>query len=116
MKTKLLLLLFLFAFKLTTFAQNKVIKYCEVLIYRNGFNTIGKVKISTGKVDSLFSIKDNNLKIELQKVDILKTVPDVLNYMSSIGWSLVTLATTGDYTLYFKREFDPSELSTTSNH
>ena len=116
MKTKLLLLLFLIAFKLPAFAQNKVVKYCEVIGY-NGetFNREkSKFLLSIGIVDSLFSSKDTNLKVQLQKVNSLKTSSDVLNYMSSIGWTLVTISV-GDR-FYFKKEFDPSELTTISNH
>ncbi len=116
MKTKLLLLLFLSAFKLTTFAQNKVVKYCEVEIF--GYNSENlKTKITIGKVDSLFSIRNSNLADQFQKVNSLKTVPDVLNYMALIGWSLFGNTASGsraeDKFFYFKKEFDPSELNST---
>lgn len=115
MKTKLLLLLLLSAFKLTTFAQNKVVKYCVVQAEPKAFSRdweIVTVKLSMGKVDSLFNFKTPNMKNQLQKVTSFDNRPDVLNYMSSIGWSLVTISA-GDR-FYFKKEFDPSELSSTT--
>lgn len=111
MKTKLLLLLFLFAFKLPTFAQQKVVKYCEVFVGGSGIKITATIYM--GKVDSLFSPKDPNIIVQLQKVNTLKTKADVLNYMSYLGWSLVTVTQHEFfYFFYFKREFDPSELTT----
>lgn len=116
MKNKyLLLLVFLFT-SISSFAQNRNIKYCEVVTYERGFSANHLViEISLGQVDSLFSLKDDKLKAQLLKVNNLKTASDVLNYMSSLGWSFIavtSISTGGTNRYYFKKEFDPSELAT----
>ncbi len=117
MKIKYLLLLFFVAFKLPAFAQNKIVKYCEVVTSERGFSA-GNIVVtfSIGKIDSLFSPKDPNIKSQLQKLTTFKTASDILNYMSSIGWSFInvtSIATSGSNRYYFKREFDSSELNAT---
>lgn len=116
MKTKLLLLLFLLAFKLPAFAQNKVVKYCEVTSVETGLspnNHNAKTIIVMGSIDSLFSFKNPDIKIQLQKVNSIRNRTDLLNYMSYIGWTLIHVQSDQ---FYFKKEFDPLELATTNNH
>jgi len=117
MKTKYLLFLMLLTFKLPAFAQNKIVEYCEVNCETKAFshnNEMIIVKLVIGKVDSLFSFKDSKFKLQLQKVTSFDNRPDVLNYMTLIGCSLVSTA--NDQRFYFKKEFDLSELATTNNH
>ena len=66
-----------------------------------------------GKVDSLFSFKNIFTKENLNKVISFRTVPDALNYMASLGWTLTTSTVDHSYLqkFYFKREFDRSELT-----
>ena len=97
-------------------AQHKIMKYCQVRTYDGGFS--GKkfiVVISTGKVDSLFKLKDTTYKKQLQKITTLTTNTDVLNYMALKSWTLCQSNWVGDgrdmFIFIFKREFDESELS-----
>jgi len=120
MKNKYLLLFVFLLTGICSFAQNKITKYCEVVTgYSGGFSSRFIVEIDLGKVDSLFLLKDNQIKVQLQKVKTLKTNTDVLNYMSSLHWFLVVIVANGqlkgDMHFYFKKEFDPSELLTTKD-
>jgi len=82
---------------------------------KNGWTTKRIATISFGEQFNLFSFKDSTVINQLQKVNDLKTETDVLNYMASIGWRLVNFNYTGMYgaieVMYFKREFDKSELA-----
>ncbi|MBN9383245.1 MAG: hypothetical protein J0H74_20995 [Chitinophagaceae bacterium] len=63
-------------------------------------------------MDSLFSFKDTTIVSNLVKVKTLKTLPDVLNYMSSLGWAPVSgMPPYLSASICFRREFDSSELS-----
>ncbi len=111
---RLIYLIILLSFStILTHAQDKIVKYCEIDIQEVGLSG-GKfrVELFIGKVDSLFSPQNINVKNDMQKVKSLSTAPDVLNYMSSLGWSLVTVTgITGRKYLYFKKEFKLSDLN-----
>lgn len=97
-------------------AQNKVDKYCQVLVTNKGFvkNLKQIMKISFGDDKGLFSFKDSIVMQQLRTVDHFTSATDVLNYMSRIGWTLVNVhypVTYGTEILYFKKAFDSSELA-----
>lgn len=109
---KLFLLMVLTCGVLNAFAQTKVTKYCEVDV---GFRAVSKRRqclLSVGVVDSLFSLKDTSYIVKLKKVNQFVTVPDLLNYMQSMGWLLAgsSFFGTSNIDFYFKKEFDSSEL------
>lgn len=97
----------------SSIAQNKITRYCEIESDRIGRQE--HLRLSKNKVDSLFSFRDSTIKNNLDKVSTFKTVPDALNYMSSLGWRLITATManwqTTEIRFYFKKEFDPSEIS-----
>lgn len=74
------------------FSQNKLTRYCEI---ETGGSTgragskLRWVSISTGNLDSLSLFKSVNIQSNLEKVATLKSEADVLNYMDSLGWTLV---------------------------
>lgn len=88
-------------------AQNKVDKYCQVTVFN-------KARISIGEYRGVFALKDTSEYNELKFVNNLKTAVDVLNYISKLGWTVVNIHAAGLNTamevLYFKKEFDISEL------
>lgn len=113
MKQLLLLSLFLFIFLSFAFAQKKVDRYCYINVEEKSPLVKQNVHLYFGSIDSLFSFKDSNELIKLKMVTKLTEAADVLNYMSNIGWKLVSLTShsINDPTLfYFKKEFDSSEL------
>lgn len=73
-----------------------------------------KTKISFGLKKELFAPKDTTILQKLNYVNQLTTEADVLNYMTGLGWKLVDIHAGGLYTateiIYFKKEFDSSEL------
>jgi predicted PurR-regulated permease PerM len=95
-------------------AQNKITRYCEI-VTNVGSKDKAHIKFTQGEVDSLFSFKDGTIKNNLNKVSSLKSISDLLNYMSSLGWTLVTATMAlwdgTNIRFYFKKEFDPSEIS-----
>ena len=111
---KLLIILSIGLISHSATAQNKITKYCEI-VTNVGAKDKARIKFTQGEADSLFSFKDSTIKNSLIRVSNFKTVPDALNYMSSLGWTLIT-ATMGlwngtNIRFYFKKEFDPSEIS-----
>jgi len=95
--------------------QDKIEKYCQVNFTLKGFSgTRYNVKFSGGEADSLFSFKDTAVLSELVRVEQYATIPDVLNYMSSLGWKPVSFLSSHEViirAICFKKEFDPSELN-----
>ncbi|MBS1597472.1 MAG: hypothetical protein JST75_04560 [Bacteroidetes bacterium] len=95
--------------------QSKIEKYCIVEAYhKNGFSTKISIRLVNGEVDSLFSFADSAVKNNLAKIKELNSIPDALNYMANLGWTLVTattFSTGGSTNLYFKKEFEKSELA-----
>ncbi len=116
---KLFLLTLFTFFALNGFAQTKVTKYCEVSVMsytylKKGNFVLGERKclLLVGVVDSLFSLKDTSYITKLKKVNKFVTVPDLLNYMQSIGWSLSASSYIGNSSIdfFFKKEFESSEI------
>jgi hypothetical protein len=104
------------------FAQNKVDKYCQVIVGpKNGLTTKKMAKISFGENKDLFALKDTTVLQKLHyNVDRMVTETDVLNYMSKSGWTLVNIHSAFQYNhyevLYFKKAFDISELAEASSN
>jgi hypothetical protein len=95
-------------------AQNKSVRYCEIVSFESGFKGKIHISFSQGEVDSLFSFTDSTIKNSLIKVSRLKTISDLLNYMASLGWDLITVTAIGTNnikTFYFRKDFEPSEIS-----
>jgi hypothetical protein len=68
-------------------AQN-VEKYLEVSVtpkFSRGVN----VSIYVGEDSSLFAFKDKTIKEKILSASKCKTTVDVLNYLASLGWTLV---------------------------
>ena len=82
-------------------------------MFTSGFSQKIKLSFSGGSIDSLFSFKDSTIISNLAKVKEMATIPDVLNYMSSLGWTPVNMVSggLGLYTVIFRRTFDMSELT-----
>jgi hypothetical protein len=108
------ILVFLLSFSLVSaaVAQPKVVRYCTVSFIEKGLSPKMTVTFSAGKEDSLFS-KNTRFIYDLKHVEYFSTVPDALNYMTSIGWTPMNFPQwpdRGSLTLYFKKELDPSEI------
>ena len=111
MKRFLFIQAILICIALSSPAQKKVERYC--VFTRHLWNSYDKITFTLrqGKIDSLFSFKDSSIQTNLvNAAATIRTVPDLLNYMASQGWSLVPHQLTEF--LIFKKEFDPSELKT----
>ena len=116
-----LFLITLFSFfMINGFAQTKVMKYCEVSVMAFSYGKKGqwvmgprRCLLSVGVIDSLFSLKDTSYVNKLKKVNKFITVPDLLNYMQSIGWSLSESSFIGTSSIdfFFKKEFESSEIA-----
>lgn len=109
------LLLFCSTLCLSSTAQNKAEKYCEIIASEGGIlrNFKAHISLNYGRVDSLFSFRDSTLIDRLNKVNTLKSFPDVLNYMASLDWKLeaIVYRSKGDsYNFFFEKEFNQSEL------
>jgi hypothetical protein len=102
------------------FAQNKVDKYCQVIVSpKNGLTSKRVAKISFGENKDLFALKDTTALQKLHyNVDRLATETDVLNYMSKSGWTLTNIHSiyANCEVLYFKKAFDISELAETPSN
>ncbi|MDE3182016.1 MAG: hypothetical protein KGM16_01245 [Bacteroidota bacterium] len=92
-----------------SFGQIKIDRFCQV--------ELGLRKhaiISVGLEDSLFLFKDSSIITRLKMVNKLTTSTDVLNYMSNLGWTIISIIPFGLNTLqeklYFKKSFDKTEL------
>lgn len=110
MKQVLAFLFMFFVASASVYAQNKITRYCE--IETTGSGKV-RAKISFGKIDSLFSFRDAGIKEKLQKINLLSTVPDVLNYMATQGWELVCMAAIAPNDkkfYYFKKEFEYQDI------
>jgi hypothetical protein len=114
MKSILFTVLVFFFCLSASFAQQKVDKYCKVSIGRSGWSSkITTIEFSGGNIDSLFSFKDSTVINNLLKVRTMRSDTDVLNYMSSLGWTPLNLNTipSGFVVIWFRRAFDISELA-----
>ena len=107
----LLLAATLFLSAAIAFGQIKIDKFCEVTVSPNRFT-----RISFGNNKWLFNPKDTSIFEKLRYVNSLTNATDVLNYMSKIGWSLVSIhfgpfaRYIDDEKLYFSKAFDVSDF------
>ena len=112
MKSLLIAITLLFCTVHYSFCQKKVTKFCEVTTRIAGISG-NKLKIEFvyGQSDSLMTIKGSKFEEGLKKVTTMSAVPDVLDYLYSLGWTLVGENAVGAIShFYFKKEFDESEL------
>lgn len=89
--------------------DDKIEKYCEVCISKTAIQQ--KASINFGDKNIYF--KDSSVKNDLLAVNNFKNAVDVLDYMSKLGWSLVSTTAYG-YGLqffYFEKKFDKSEFT-----
>lgn len=98
------------------FAQNKVTRYCQILtVIQNIKYAKIKVQVSAGMEDAYISYKDSTIIQQLNKANELRTASDLLNYMSTIGWEIVSIIPQpgvgyGWRDYYFKKEFNKSDF------
>jgi hypothetical protein len=114
MKKHLLLLLILILASVSyVHAQTKVEKYCQVTIGTNYPGHKKTAKMLIGENKGRFALKDSAVLKELNQVNDFSTGPDILNYMTQIGWNLVSIHSISPLyeVFYFKRTFDSSELT-----
>lgn len=114
-KILLFIIIHVLFFASSSFAQTKIDRFCEVsLDQKNQYTSRLVAIISFGQVDSLFFFKDNSVIEKLKRVNSITTSTDVLNYMSNLGWTLVSVIPFGYATFherfYFKKEFLATEL------
>ena len=116
-KKPFLTVLLIFTLSSFSFAQMKIDRFCQVSIEpknKNGFTSKTVAIISFGEVDSLFFFKDSCILKKLKQVNELTTSIDVLNYMSNIGWTFVSVIPFGLYTsherIYFRKTFEATDL------
>ncbi|TWI94221.1 hypothetical protein JN11_04827 [Mucilaginibacter frigoritolerans] len=106
-KTILLLVILIILLVGFASAQNKIDKYCQVVVF-------AKARISIGDIKQLFALKDTSEYEKLKLVNRLKNTIDVLNYMSKLGWTVVNIHANGVANsvevLYFKKQYDTTEL------
>ena len=85
-----------------------------VSMHNKAFTSRVTVDLRPGEHPEYFTFKDSTVLRDLGKVNEMKTVADVLNYMASIGWKMAGQMydrSSGYDWFFFKREFDPSELA-----
>ena len=105
MKKKLFSCLATFFLSYSCFCQNKVEKFCEITV-----NTFHHVSLDFGN-DHAY-IKDSSIRTELNMVTGFSNTVDILNYMTKLGWTLVSSsATDRRKVFYFKKIFDSSEFA-----
>ncbi|HLZ88295.1 MAG TPA: hypothetical protein VKQ52_13665 [Puia sp.] len=98
----------LIAFSLTGAAQTTE-RYCMAEARFKGFSSVNATFIlRPWTLDSLLTFQDSTILPRLSQVTRCTTIPDVLNYMASLGWTLAGVS--GNTFFYFKRQFKPSEL------
>jgi hypothetical protein len=98
------------------FAQSKVTRYCEVET-SNYYTTLKRsnekfmINLRLGENEQYFKFKDSTTLCKLRQISVFKTNVDILNYMNSIGWNLIS--SNSSYSrkyFYFKRDFDISDF------
>ena len=94
------------------FAQEKIEKYCEVSVEGS------RVIMNFGSPQMYF--RDSTVKASLLEVNHFKKSVDILDYMSKLGWTFVTVVPYGLYSLrdlyYFEKTFDKSEFTIESKN
>lgn len=120
------LILLAFALFLTVkdgFCQEKVNKFCEVVIKQQTFGSNYKVdRVKYGQTNKLITYKDAAVSPVLDSIMKFRPFSSsivIIDYMNKNHWSVVTSyavlansATNSSYThLIFKREFDSSDIT-----
>jgi len=107
---KYLIVVFLIlGFSQLSLAQTRGTKYCQV-IFKSHYGKKNAIStdftINLGAEDRGVSSEDDLTKDELEKLKSLHSTIGILNYMASIGWTMVTMdAKDSDQGfIYFKRE------------
>ncbi|MBY0481818.1 MAG: hypothetical protein K2Q21_10705 [Chitinophagaceae bacterium] len=117
MKIKWSLLVFIFSLTiLTSYGQRKITKYCEVRLsfsrIKGGYNI---TSIDYGKQQNVKTFSDSTVENKLEKVKDYTTQVGILNYMSNIDWSLVSIIPitsnwgTVGIELFFKKIFNDED-------
>ena len=77
-----------FCFSLSVIAQSKIRLFCKIIITteKNGDG----VSIDYGKKENLALFKDSSILNKLERVNTFNNSIDSTNYLSSIGWELVS--------------------------
>jgi hypothetical protein len=90
--------------------QEKIDKYCAVYLNRTAvfLNRAYKVKAWVNLGEWVAEIKDSTIRSNLLLVNHFQNDVDILDYMSKLGWSVVSMPSLG--IIYFKKCFDRSEL------
>jgi len=93
------------------FGQEKIEKYCEITVISQ------RVSINIGNPNAYF--RDSTLKNTLLSLNKFNNAVDVLDFMSKLGWSLISTTVYGPGVrvnhFYFKKVFDKSEFTIDSN-
>lgn len=110
-KIFLVAILIMLSFQTRSFSQEKIKKFCQVIIQpKNSLTSeANRAGIIFGNVDSL-SLSDSAELYQLKKVNTLTSTVDVLNYMSRFGWRLSAALPYNQFAtgnrFYFEKEFD----------
>jgi hypothetical protein len=93
-------------------AQEKIEKYSEVSVEG------GRAHMNFGNPQMYF--RDSTIKNSLLEVNHFTNSVDVLDYMSKLGWTFITVVPHGLYSTgdlyYFKKTFDKSEFAIESKN
>lgn len=118
---KLAAALLLLFFTLSAVAQNKekATAFCSVFAQGKMLSKKFSMRLDLGDNAGFNNFKDPAIKQQLLKVEAYNNPVDVLNFMTHMGWQLVSTvglnaggATVG-YNFFFKKEMDPDELEVT---
>jgi hypothetical protein len=116
MKKKVLVVITVFILSVgLVSAQNKITKYCMVNVGpENKWTTRLIARLSLGEKE-FYALKDPSELKSLSDVNHLTTAVDVLNYMSSLGWTPINIYSgIGPFylgaTIYFSKIYDKSEF------
>lgn len=103
----------------SSFAQEKVKKFCELSFNYKTFR--GKyfksnISVEYGQTENVNPFKDQKVSRELLKTESMITLVRALNYMTSIGWKYETnipVVYAGDdgVRVLFSKDFDSAELT-----
>ena len=93
-------------------AQKKTDRYCEVQSYKLGFSKFMHATISFGQNEKQFT--DSAKSVEYTRyLNKINSNADILNYMATDGWYLVSSSIVKvvnvTFVFYFKKEFQQAE-------
>lgn len=111
-KIVLMTLLLSGCFVLNCLGQQKITRYCLITPHNSSSEKKFHVDIDLGTVATFPALKDSVLFKKLHaSLDHMRSDADMLNYMTSIGWTLDRIVNMAfpyvNYQVYyFKKEFD----------